>query len=331
MNEKVSLVIPCQNAKTHIFILLDNIQSWKSYPNEIVIIDSSNIPLEIKDSLNDFFQLNKIIIKIIHKKNLYPGAARNIGIKESSNSIIAFLDVLTLPDKNWLSTSLLVFKDDSIDGVWGFTQYEAYNRFQEIIRAATYGVLPVKTLPGSIIRKNSFFQSGLFVESTRAGEDSDWMARANLHDLNFKNSHFANSYSGLKDLNLISLIHKWYRNYLYGSKLPYLNAHKDIYFYAAGIFLIVVAFNWNSLSYNANMNGWDLDSIAYIPNVTKISLALISLIYFIVRGLVIPRAKGVPWSFLISLNFIPLMLISLTLDIVKTFSFIRSRLSSFFQ
>ncbi len=329
MNEKVSLVIPCQNAETHLLILLNAIKDWDCFPNEIIIIDSSIHPIEISSNLNNFFDSNDIILKNVHKKNLYPGAARNKGIKESSNSIIAFLDVLTIPDKSWLSKCLLEFHDKRIDGVWGFTKYEAYNRFQKIIRAATYGVLPVKTLPGSLIKKTSFFQSGLFVESTRAGEDSDWMARVNLHNLNFKNSNYPNSYSGLKDLNLISLIRKWYRNYLYGAKLPYLNAHKDIYFYGAGIFMIVIAFNWNSLSYNVSMNGWDLNSIAYIPNVTKISLALLSLIYFLIRGIIVPRAKGVPWSFLVSINFIPMMLVSITLDIVKTLSFLRSRISSF--
>lgn len=329
MNENISLVIPCQNAGNELSILLSAIKTWESYPNEIVIVDSSSSPLEIKTDLSSFFELNEIVIKLIYKKNLFPGAARNIGIKESSNSIIAFLDVLTIPDKSWLSKCLLELHDKKIDGVWGFTKYEAHNRFQKIIRAATYGVLPVKTLPGSLIKKTVFSQSGLFVESTRAGEDSDWMARVNLHDLNFMSSNYPNSYSGLKDLNLISLIRKWYRNYLYGAKLPYLNAHKDIYFYAAGIFMIVIAFNWNSLSYNVSMNGWDLNSIAYIPNVTKISLALLSLIYFLIRGIIVPRAKGVPWSFLVSINFIPMMLVSITLDIVKTLSFLRSRISSF--
>ena len=199
MNENVSLVIPCQNAGNELSILLSAIKTWESYPNEIVIVDSSSSPLEIESDLSNFFELNEIVIKLIYKKNLFPGAARNIGIKESSCSIIAFLDVLTIPDKSWLPKCLLEFHDKKIDGVWGFTKYEAHNRFQKIIRAATYGVLPVKTLPGSLIKKTAFFQSGLFVESTRAGEDSDWMARVNLHDLNFKSSNYPNSYSGLKD------------------------------------------------------------------------------------------------------------------------------------
>jgi len=331
MSAKVSLVIPNQNSNDKLSLLLNCIIDWDTFPNEIVIIDSSSSKLITHDHFDRFCQLNKINLKILHKKNLYPGAARNIGIKESANSLVGFLDVLTLPHPKWLSDSLREFSDESVDGVWGYTEYQTSNRFEEIVRAATYGVLPVKTLPGSLIKKNTFSYSGLFIESTRAGEDSDWIARVNLHCLNFKDSSYPTAYSGLKGLSLVALIKKWYRNYLFGSKLPYLNAHKGIYFYAAGISLLVIAFNWNSLSYNAGMNGWDLSSPTYIPNVTKISFALLSSLYFLVRGIYIPRLKGVPWKFLLPVNIFPLIFISLILDVVKTFSFIKARLSSLYS
>ena len=70
MNEKVSLVIPCQNDKTNLYVLLNTIERWESYPNEIIIVDSSINLLEIPDELNNFFKLNNITFRILHKKNL---------------------------------------------------------------------------------------------------------------------------------------------------------------------------------------------------------------------------------------------------------------------
>ena len=62
------------------------------------------------------------------------------------------------------------------------------NNKQNIIRAATYGSLPLRTLPGSIVHKEIFNTCGLLVGSVRAGEDGDWMRRVNLHKLKMEES-----------------------------------------------------------------------------------------------------------------------------------------------
>lgn len=325
MNEKVSLVIPCQNAKTNLFVLLNTIESWKSFPNEIIIVDSSITLLEIPDELNNFFKLNNITFRILHKKNLYPGAARNVGIKESSNSIIGFLDVLTLPDRSWLSKGLLDFEDKTIDGVWGNTIYIAKTRFEKLIRACTFGNLPIRTLPGSIIKKSAFELSGLFIESTRAGEDADWMSRAALHKLSFKDPAETLSYDGLSDMTLFGLVRKWYRNYFFSAQLPYLTAHKDIYFYFAALFFILIAFNWNTLSYDDVLNGWNTQSLTYIPNITKASIAFFSLVYVSARCIILPFNKGASLKY-IGLNLPFIIALSMILDLVKSIAFVTARI-----
>lgn len=325
MNEKVSLVIPCQNDKTNLYVLLNTIESWESYPNEIIIVDSSINLLEIPDELNNFFKLNNITFRILHKKNLYPGAARNVGIKKSSNSIIGFLDVLTLPDRSWLSKGLLDFEDKTIDGVWGHTIYIAKTRFEKLIRACTFGNLPIRTLPGSIIKKSAFELSGLFIESTRAGEDADWMSRAALHKLSFKDPAETLSYDGLSDMTLFGLVRKWYRNYFFSAQLPYLTAHKDIYFYFAALFFILIAFNWNSLSYDDVLNGWNTQSLTYIPNITKASIAFFSLVYVSARCIILPFNKGASLKY-IGLNLPFIIALSMILDLVKSVAFVTARI-----
>ena len=325
MNEKVSLVIPCQNDKTNLSVLLNTIESWESYPNEIIIVDSSINLLEIPDALNNFFKLNNITFRILHKKNLYPGAARNVGIKKSSNSIIGFLDVLTLPDRSWLSKGLLDFEDKTIDGVCGHTIYIAKTRFEKLIRACTFGNLPIRTLPGSIIKKSAFELSGLFIESTRAGEDADWMSRATLHKLSFKDPAETLSYNGLSDMTLFGLVRKWYRNYFFSAQLPYLTAHKDIYFYFTALFFILIAFNWNSLSYDDVLNGWNTQSFTYIPNITKASIAFFSLVYVSARCIILPFNKGASLKY-IGLNLPFIIALSMILDLVKSVAFVTARI-----
>ena len=102
MNLEVSLIIPSHNPGTNLNILLKSILSWTSYPSEILVIDSSSEEPHISQEFKEFLIKEKISFKIICRSHLYPGKARNLGIKNSEYSIIAFLDILTLPSPDWL-------------------------------------------------------------------------------------------------------------------------------------------------------------------------------------------------------------------------------------
>ncbi len=193
------------------------------------------------------------------------------------------------------------------------------------MRACTFGNLPIRTLPGSIIKKSAFELSGLFIESTRAGEDADWMSRAALHKLSFKDPAETLSYDGLSDMTLFGLVRKWYRNYFFSAQLPYLTAHKDIYFYFVALFFILIAFNWNTLSYDDVLNGWNTQSLTYIPNITKASIAFFSLVYVSARCIILPFNKGASLKY-IGLNLPFIIALSMILDLVKSVAFVTARI-----
>ena len=124
------------------------------FPKEIIIINTSNK----KYNLNKFL-LQKVkkknFLKVINKRNLYPGAARNVGILNSKCDYIAFLDMNTLPyDKNWLKLNFDYLIKNKLDGVTGKTIYLANNFVEKIIRASTYGKAGLTTIPGSIFTKH---------------------------------------------------------------------------------------------------------------------------------------------------------------------------------
>jgi len=323
--KSVSLIIPCKEKSSDgICKLLKSMTSWTAHPFEIIIIDSSETQVQIPEIFISFCKTRNIVFNHLYfqKKNFYPGHSRNIGLSHANSAYIAFLDVKTTPSNIWLSESLkLINKTNSLI-VWGSTFYETNNKKEEIIRAATFGNLPIKTLPGSIIHRDVFIKCGNFIEKVRAGEDADWMKRCELYDINFANANESCNYSGLAGMSYLDVLKKWYRNYLSASFLPYISPHKDLYFYSISAILIVIAYNWNWFWLD-----WRLQDTFYLPNITKISILIILLIYIFLRGIYIPRKKGVEWSFLAPLNFIRITILSASIDFVKALAFLKSKIT----
>ena len=59
-----------------------------------------------------------------------------------------------------------------------------------------------------IINENIFNKCGLFIESTRAGEDADFMSRAKLHNLNICESDSFLNYDKLDKISTKDIIKK---------------------------------------------------------------------------------------------------------------------------
>lgn len=322
MLKEVSLIIPCQNAENKLFKLLERIPSWEAIPNEIIIVDSSLVKLSISEDFILFAKKFNIHLSIINKKNLYPGHARNIGIINAKNSLMAFLDTSTIPSNTWLSSGLKKIYEGNYEGVWGKTHYQAQTYIAKIIRASTYGTKPIKTFPGSIIKKSVFNKCGLFIETARAGEDGDWIARAELHGINisYPNPKEFLNYDELNHTNIRNVLKKWFRNYTLGSRLPHSRVHKDIYFYIFSFIAVVIAYNWNRV-----FASWQEDSIFFIPYVTRLSILGIIILYIAIRGVLLPSKKGVSLKFIFPLNFLVISFLSALIDLIKGLSFAYSR------
>jgi len=319
MLKPVSLIIPFKSDKSEkekLFTLLRGIPNWKEVSNEIIIINTDQKQLSFPSDIELFIKQHNINFCIFHQEGLYPGQARNIGIYNASNSLLAFLDTSTHPSNDWLSNGLHIINTNNYEGVWGKTYYQAKNFLPKIFRASTYGEKPIQTLPGSILHKNVFKKCGLFIESTRAGEDADFMSRAKLHNVNICESEIFLNYDKLDKISFKEIIKKWYRNYFHAASMPYLRAHKDIYFYGISFLAIIIAYNWNRV-----FDPTGIENDFFIPNVTKISILIIFLAYLFLRGVVLPIRKGTPLKFVFPLNFIFISLMSFLLDLTKTIAF----------
>lgn len=320
MLENVSLIIPSQNAESNLFNLLGAIPSWRAVPNEIIIVDSSENKIDIPQDIKHWAKKLNINLLIFHEENLYPGHARNFGIHHSKNELLAFLDTSTFPSEEWLSNGLNLMKSNNSEGVWGSTFYQADKFSIRIFRACTYGAVPMRTFPGTMLRKNVFNKCGLFVETVRAGEDADWIGRAELHKIHILTPKESLSYSELNHANLRFLIYKWFRNYVFSAKLPFFRAHKDLYYYSASLILILVAYNWNRV-----LASWDSQSFFFIPNITKISILIIIILYTFFRGIYLPAKKGETLKFILPINFIFITFLSVLIDVTKMTAFVYTK------
>lgn len=315
----ITLIIPFKGTKVQINNLLKKITLQIKLPSEIIIINTTGKNLQLEKFFKKFLILNDIKIKIIYKKNVFPGHSRNIGIKHSSFDKLAFIDLETYPSNDWLKNSYSQIKK-GYDLVLGTTIYEAKNLKEEIIRASTFGNQKLITIPGSIFEKKIFRKIGLFLENYRAGEDGDLMRRIKLHKIKSTKNKSCLTYNGLKNQTFKSIIKKWFHNYDVSKNLDQFKEHKEIYYFSLLILIFILVFNWNSWIAN-----WDVSKPLYVPHITKATMSLTFLIYVLIRGFFIPIKKNISIFFLLPINFIFVTTLSTIIDFVKVIAFLKPK------
>jgi len=208
MIKKVSLIIPSKTNKFYLEDYLVGILFWACVPQEVIVVNTDQ-KIKINSTILKKYKKKKIQIKIINKKNLYPGQARNIGIKASKFKYLCFLDVNTVVyNSNWLRLNLNILNNKKIDGILGQTIYLPNHTKEKIIIGSTYGFKKLSTLPGSIIKKKIFSELGLFNNFTRAGEDTDWLLRIKKSKFIFLPAAVPIYYKGLYQVKYYQIIKK---------------------------------------------------------------------------------------------------------------------------
>ena len=265
-NPQISLILPAKGFPQVLSETLDALSNQTLMPQEVVIVDSSKKG-EIDDVVLDF--QDKINIKHIKVKKAYPGEARNLAIKESTNEILAFVDSKTVPETDWLEASFSQLSKN-IDVIFGKTQYLASSQTQKILQATIYGSFPVETLPGTMLRKKTFYQIGEFIEQIRSSEDLEWRSRCRELDLEVYASEKVQMTYAQVSRSILSEIKKQFIYQLHGAYSDVQLRMKTIIFGLAMLFVALLIPQWNALV------GWE-GSILYIPNITKSFFYLISI------------------------------------------------------
>jgi len=313
----ISVIVPTNHGHHELLKITLAICQQTVKASEIVIVDSSiecgTCPAEV----TNLCKVSGVHLIYLHQAKALPGHARNIGLRLVRAELIAFIDVQTIPRPNWLEISSYLLTSKGVTGVWGATFFKANTKFERLVRDCFYGILPRRTLPGSVFQRKVFAQVGQFVDWARAGEDTEWMLRFELLNLPVVSPSCALiDYSGLIGSDIKQLIMKWLRNYSASRYLPHffpLRLFLWLIFYPL---LILIAFNWNYL-----IADWRMDSPFYIGHVTKIVVSMPVLAYVVVRGLALPLQRGVSVGRLLPIRFFAITFVCFIADVVKVLAF----------
>ena len=169
----VAAIVPLFNGRRFVRAAIDSILAQEPAPREVVVVDDGST-----DGGGELLA-GRPGVRVIRQANAGEAAARNRGIRESTEPLIAFLDQddLWLPRKLALQVPALE-ADPSIDIV--FAQHRLIvEDAARWFRQDALGQVLTAEVPGStIVRRRAFERIGLYREDMRLGSDVDWILRA---------------------------------------------------------------------------------------------------------------------------------------------------------
>lgn len=319
----VSLVIPSNHAREELGDLLGAVYASTLVPGEIIIVQSrpgmaipeDTLPEKVfqNKSVSRLLVSQRVNVHLIDIKHAFPGSARNIGVSCASGKLIAFLDVKTIPEADWLEKILQALNERNLDGVWGSRLYDCNAPFGAVVRDAIYGRRPVRSLSGSIFRRELYSTVGEMISWAPAGEDVDWMRRVKTHRLSFLTLARANHrYQNLNDKSLIYFLKKWWRYYHHSRLLPVNDRDRWLSLGLLYVVLLFFAFNWNY-----KISGAIFGSPIVVPHITTVLAITGPLIYIFLRAVYLPLKRGTPLRCIFPFRFLSLLFVASILDIVK--------------
>jgi len=195
---KISVVIPTYKRPDKLENALKSVISQSYKDIEVIIIDDNgencDLSKETKKKVDNYH--DKINIKYIcHEKNMGGCAARNTGINNASGDYIAFLD----DDDEWLpqklTTMMMKFNcDNNLGMVYSARIEDLGNHFFHVgnevpknyIEELRKGNNFIGSTSFAIVRKECFFNVGLFDVNLPAWQDIDmWVRVAEQYNLCF--------------------------------------------------------------------------------------------------------------------------------------------------
>lgn len=180
---RISVVVPVRNEAASIRILIEGLLNQTLSPNEIVITDGGSTDTTI--TLLEQMMAESALIKLLREKEALPGRGRNVGVANSRNKWIAFIDGGIRPERTWLEKLASKACQEQADVVYGSYRPVIESFFTEC--AALAYVPPPENVDG-VLGRWRFIASTLmhrrvweevsgFPEGLRSAEDLLFMRR----------------------------------------------------------------------------------------------------------------------------------------------------------
>ena len=249
----ISIVIPYYNESQTISTTLNLIANQTYKPKEVIFVNSSST--DSSSEIIDIWienQSDKEIIKyfnIVSNSNT-PSSSKNIGIKKSNYDWIAFMDCGLVFSKDWLQDLVLLLKKNHYKKniVSGVCQLSGYSSFDMCAVAHTYGVGTNRIcIPGSLVNREVFNITGVFLENMRASYDRAWQMKTKKNNIQRVTPSQSNvSYIGINfSGSANSLIRKVI---LYSMPAVRVEGYHTPFIYIIFVILIIFLFFYSSFS-----------------------------------------------------------------------------------
>lgn len=190
--KELSIIVPTYNRQDTIRKVLESLDSQttpKSKYEVIVVDDGSNY--DVKNFIKGFN------VKYIRQKNSGPAKARNLGVKNATARLVAFIGDDTVLDKRWVAEHLKTHKEKGENvAVLGFT---AWGRDQELTNFMKY-----------LAPQGPQFNYGAIKNKDNCGFDFFWTSNISLEKKWFEKDKFDEKfpYAAYEDLELSYRLHK---------------------------------------------------------------------------------------------------------------------------
>ncbi len=182
-NPKVSVIIPCYNsAKTIESCLHSLLQQKTNFEYEVIVVDSSTDETPV--IINEKFPA----VKLIHlEQQTYPGAGRNIGVKQAQGNIIAFIDSDCLAAEDWMEKAVGTINEEYCFAGGGVMNGNPHSSISKVDFWLTFNEFTSSTPERKVIfmptcnfvcTKKAFLDLGGFDPRLLAGEDTLFCLKA---------------------------------------------------------------------------------------------------------------------------------------------------------
>ncbi len=178
-NEAISIIVPYYNESSSIQETLYSLYSQTYAPAEIVLVNSmstDNSAVIVEDWIERNKNQTKIFFLNVTPGSCTPASSKNAGVSIASSELLAFMDCGQEFTNTWLADQYSLLRLHGVDAVLGAIKLTGVNWVDRCAVAQTYGYRRLRyCVPGTLIRKSAFFESGQFIEGKRAGYDAVWL------------------------------------------------------------------------------------------------------------------------------------------------------------
>ena len=190
---KISVVIPLYNKENFIKETLESVLLQTFTDFEVIVVNDGTTDSSIK--VISQFSDNRI--KLLHQENKGVAAARNLGIKNTTSKLVAFLDADDYWYPNHLEELLKLYDDFPNSGIYcnRYTTKTSSNHFQESlfngIELKFRGIVPnyfysnrpsrITWTSALMIPKSILEEFGNFNENVSNGQDVELWTKIGIH------------------------------------------------------------------------------------------------------------------------------------------------------